>query len=85
MSPGSLWNLYKLLPDFLRARAVYWELESSDGTRRLLLRQKLLSGFRQENQIMWDTFCVLISLACFSAGVLYVRACALLRGERDHA
>ena len=34
---------------------------------------------------MGDTFCVLITLACFATGVLYVRACALLRGERDHA
>jgi hypothetical protein len=34
---------------------------------------------------MWDTFCVLISLACFAAAVSYVRACALLRGEREHA
>lgn len=33
---------------------------------------------------MWDTFCVLITLACFALGVFYVRACAALRGEREH-
>lgn len=34
---------------------------------------------------MWDTLCVLITLACFASGVFYVRACALLRGGREHA
>jgi hypothetical protein len=33
---------------------------------------------------MWDILCALLSIACFAVGVLYVRACALLRGERNH-
>lgn len=33
---------------------------------------------------MWDTLFILISLACFATGVLYVRACVRLKGERSH-
>jgi hypothetical protein len=33
---------------------------------------------------MWDTFCVLISVACFAAAIFYVHACDLLRKERKH-
>lgn len=33
---------------------------------------------------MWDTLCVLISLACFAAGVLYVHACERLKGENTN-
>lgn len=33
---------------------------------------------------MWDSLCVLLSLACFAAAVLYVHACALLKGENKN-
>jgi hypothetical protein len=33
---------------------------------------------------MWDTLCVVITVACFSAAVLYVHSCArLFKGERN--
>lgn len=34
---------------------------------------------------MWDTLFIFLTFACFAAGVLYVRACERIKGERNHA
>ena len=31
---------------------------------------------------MWDMLFILVTLACFASGVLYVRGCVRLKGER---
>ena len=33
---------------------------------------------------MLDALYILITVACFATGILYVRACARLKGERNH-
>jgi hypothetical protein len=34
---------------------------------------------------MWDALFFFLTLVCFASGVLYVRACVGLKGERDRA
>jgi hypothetical protein len=31
---------------------------------------------------MWDTLFIILTFVCFAVGVLYVRACVRLKGER---